>query len=86
MAWVWTKQWGSTDDGSILSGLDLQNIQTDIVGNAVDLTSIQTIAGDKTFSGIVTISGSIVNVAKVSEYVFYNDDMVSYEDEAVIYQ
>lgn len=86
MAWVWTKNWSSVDDGTILSGNDLQNIQTDIVGNTVDLTSTQTITGAKTFSGVVVFSGSIVNFAKVEEYVFYEDAMVGYDDEAVIYQ
>lgn len=86
MAWVWTKQFSSLDDGQILTGLQLGTIQTDVTNNAVDLTSSQTITGDKIFSGQVTFSGSVLNIAKVSEYVFWEDELVSWEDEAVIYQ
>lgn len=86
MSWVWTKQFSSLDDGTVLFGLDLQNLQSDIVGNAVDLSSSQTISGDKTFNGYVIFNGTLINVAKISEFVFYNDELVSWEDEAVAYQ
>lgn len=86
MAWTWTKLWSSIYDGTILSGNDLQNLQTDITSNAVDLTSTQTILGDKTFSGSAMFTGSVVNVAKISEFVFWEDSLVSYNDEAVVYQ
>lgn len=41
MAITWTKEWQASDDGTILSGLDLKNIQDDITsGSAGDATSI----------------------------------------------
>jgi hypothetical protein len=86
MAWVWTKQFSSLDDGTALTGLELQNLQTDIVGNSVDLTSAQTITGDKTFSGSVVFNGTLVNVAKVSEFVVWDDEIISWENELVVYQ
>lgn len=84
--WVWTKAWGSTDDGSTFYGNDVQNLQTDIVNNAVDLSSTQTISGAKTFTGTIVMSGNVTNIPKVSEYVFYDNDLISYDDEAVDYQ
>lgn len=86
MAWTWTKIFSNLDDGQILTGQNLGDIQTDITNNAVDLTSVQTISGNKTFSGNVSFTGSLTNVATIVEYVFYDDEMVSYENEAVVYQ
>lgn len=41
MAITWTKEWMASDDGTILSGLDLKNIQDDITsGSTGDATSI----------------------------------------------
>lgn len=65
MAWVWTKSFSALDDGTALGGLDLGNIQTDIVGNAVDITTTQTITANKTFSGAVAFTGTMVNVPKI---------------------
>jgi len=86
MAWVWTKQYSSSDDGTVLYGINLQNMQTDITNNAADLTSTQTISGTKTFSGIVSFSGTVNDIPKITEYVFWDDDLVAYDGEAVIYQ
>jgi hypothetical protein len=86
MAWTWTKTFSTLDDGTILSGIDLQNLQSDIVNNAVDVTSTQTIAGTKNFTGSINMSGTIANVPKISEYVFYEDNLVSWDDEAIYYQ
>ena len=41
MAITWTKEWQAADDGTIVSGLDLKNIQDDITsGSTGDATSI----------------------------------------------
>ena len=41
MAITWTKEWMASDDGTIVSGLDLKNIQDDITsGSTGDATSI----------------------------------------------
>ena len=41
MAITWTKEWQASDDGSIVSGLDLKNLQDDITsGSTGDATSI----------------------------------------------
>lgn len=44
---VWTKEWSSADDGTIVSGFDLANIQSDIgIGVSVNATSIQGVPVD----------------------------------------
>lgn len=44
MAITWTKEWMASDDGTIVSGLDLKNIQDDITsGSSGDATSIWSI-------------------------------------------
>jgi hypothetical protein len=44
---IWTKEWSAADDGTIISGADLANIQSDIsVGVAVDAASIKGIPVD----------------------------------------
>jgi Lower baseplate protein N-terminal domain len=58
MAFTWTKSWSSTDDGSVLGGNDLDNIQNDLDAQAMQLANDQTITGNKTFSGTNTHSGT----------------------------
>ena len=58
----WQKSWSSSDDGSILYGADLQNLQTNIEAHThtedVETTGDQTVAGIKTFSGTLNITGT----------------------------
>ena len=44
MGITWTKEWQASDDGTVISGLDLKNIQDDITsGSTGDATSIWSI-------------------------------------------
>lgn len=83
MGVAWTKGWTASDDGTVFGGSDLQNIQADIDAGCVFLTGTQTIAGDKTFSGTVTIGSNVV--PDVDEYIFYDGSLVSWENKAVYY-
>jgi hypothetical protein len=83
--WVWTHQYSTLDNGLVLSGPDLQNIQQDIVNQAVDILSVQTISGNKVFSGNVSFTGTVSNVGLIVDFVFYEDAQVAWEDEAVVY-
>lgn len=85
MAITWIKKFTSLDDGNVLTGAQLGQIQDDVENNTVHLTGAQTIAGDKTFTGAMVMSGTILSVPKISEYVFYEDELVSWENEAVYY-
>ncbi len=57
MAINWTKSWTSSDDGTILSGSDLENIQNNTESDTVQISGTQTITGDKTFSGVSNLTG-----------------------------
>ena len=58
MALSWTKSWSSADDGSVLGGADLDNIQNDLDAQAMLLAGTQTVTGNKTLSGTNTHSGT----------------------------
>ena len=78
----WQHSWSSSDDGSILYGSDLQYLQVNIEAHThtetVNITGTQTAAGNKTFSGVITISGTLATV-------FYEGALVSYEEDFVYY-
>jgi len=49
---TWTKEWQASDDGTIISGLDLKNIQDDITsGSTGDATSLWSIDIDEPTAG-----------------------------------
>ena len=58
----WSYSWSSSDDGSILWGADLQNLQTNIEAHThtedVETSGDQTVGGVKTFSGTLNITGT----------------------------
>jgi hypothetical protein len=58
MAFTWTKGWTSSDDGSVLGGADLKNIQDNLDSQAMTLAVTQTVTGNKTLSGTNTHSGT----------------------------
>ena len=57
MAITWTKTFSSGDDGSVLTGAQIGQIQTDIDTYAMSLAGIQTVSGLKTFQGDNVHSG-----------------------------
>ena len=57
MSITYTKDFSSTDDGSVLSGADLENIQADLNSQVAALAGTQTVTGNKTFSGTCVFSG-----------------------------
>ena len=63
----WTKLWAGTDDGTIVGGADLGNIQNDL---APVLTSAD-------------IGDSVMAYAATSDLVFYENDVVAYDGDAV---
>ena len=52
---TWSKSWSSSDDGTVFGGADIQNIQTNIETYCVTLGGSQTLTGDKTFTGVLSI-------------------------------
>lgn len=59
---TWSKSWSSSDDGTILYGADLGNIQSDINSQVVTLAGADTISGNKTFTGQVKLRDPWIDV------------------------
>lgn len=70
MSLPWTKPWSVTDDGTTLRAVDLKNIQDDI--DSGFNTADATLAG---------LSSVYVSVATC---VFWDDELISYENELVL--
>lgn len=64
---VWTKEWSGADDGTIVGGIDLMNIQDDLA-NVLTTSDIGVLVKSYTDPG---------------ELVFWENNAVSYENAAV---
>jgi len=64
---TWTKEWAGTDDGTIIGGIDLKNIQDDLSG-VLTLSDIG-----------VTVEA----YTEPETMVFWENDAVAYENAAV---
>ena len=84
MAITWTKNWSGSDDGAVLRGIDLRNIQQDIdthlggsgVGGYVTINGTQTITGVKTFSAAVTLPTASPTLDDHASRKKYVDDAI----------
>lgn len=63
----WTKEWAGADDGTIVGGNDLRNIQDDLA-NVLTLSDIGVLVKSYTDPG---------------DMLFWEGDPVSYENDAV---
>jgi hypothetical protein len=72
MSLPWTKYWVASDDGTTLRAVDLRNIQDDVSSglNTVDAT----IAG---------LSSVYAPVSTFDTFVFWNNELISYENNLV---
>ena len=82
----WSKSWSSSDDGTVLFGSDLQDIQTNIGSHSHGETINTT--GDQTKAGVLTLTSDPVlpassDYAKISEFIFYEGALVSWENEII---
>jgi len=64
---TWTKAWAGTDDGTIVGGVDLKNIQD-------DLSSVLTTAD---------IGVLVKSYTDPQTHVFWENDAVAWENDAV---
>lgn len=67
MAITWTKAWAGTDDGTILDGVDLKNIQDDL-SNVLQTSDI----------GV-----SVQAYASGNTHVYWENEIVAYENDTV---
>jgi len=75
---TWTKTWSPADDGSILRGADLRNLQADINTGAVSVGTIPTVGDIIYWTGLAWAAKS----AAVT-YVFCDNELVAWENDAV---
>jgi len=68
---TWTKSWAGSDDGTILKGTDLQNIQQDISSTLTDVLETSDIG--------VTVQA----YSAAKDYIFWENEAVAYENNAV---
>ena len=86
MAIDWTKNWTSADDGTIVDGSDLKNLQDDIdaalgSGSFSGLSATSTfVAGDLSSVGILAIGHSLT-IAAPNVSVYDNNDNLIWPDE-----
>jgi len=64
---TWTKEWDGADDGTIVGGIDLRNIQDDLAG-VLTLSDIGVLVKSYTDPG---------------DLVFWENNVVAYEGDAV---
>jgi hypothetical protein len=88
MAIIWTKDWEGTDDGTIIGGLDLKNIQDDLsnVLQAADSISVTevTVTGGILAVQETTTPTALVNYGKIytkSDNKLYFQDGAGTEHE-----
>jgi len=78
----WTKSWSSSDNGSVLSGADLANIQNDIDGAVPTKTGAEVISGNWEFTGDLKFSGTD-DIYDVTEAICMDNDVVCHNNEIV---
>jgi len=82
----WTKEWSSSDDGTVLAGADLENLQLNVESHSHTETINTT--GNQTKAGVLTLTSDPVlpassDYAKISEFIFYEGALVSWENEII---
>ena len=65
----WTKAWAGSDDGTIVGGIDLKNIQDDLAG-VLTTTDIGVLVKSYTDPGtLVFVDNEIVSVDNAAVYI-----------------
>jgi len=83
MAVTWTKEWAGADDGSIVGGADLKNIQDDLANVLQTLDDISATSITLS-SGIITIAETATPTADTGYGKIYTktDDKIYFQDGA----
>jgi len=71
MAITWTKDWSGSDDGTILKGTDLQNIQQDV---SAEFATVLTTSD---------IGDTVQAYSATKDYIFWENEAVAYDNNAV---
>lgn len=70
---TWTKLWAGIDDGTILRGIDLRNIQQDLAG-VLTTADYDNIVADAADDAVEEVSSSLL---------FYESSLVEFNSDAV---
>jgi hypothetical protein len=83
MAITWTKEWAGTDDGTIVGGVDLKNIQDDLANVLQTLDDI-TVTSVIVSSGVVTLAETTTPTAVTDYGKIYtkSDNKLYFQDGA----
>jgi len=83
MAITWTKEWSGTDDGTIVGGVDLKNIQDDLANVLQTLDDI-TATSLTLSSGVVTLAETTTPTAVTDYGKIYpkSDNKIYFQDGA----
>lgn len=89
MAFEWTKRWTAADDGTVVGGIDLKNIQDDIDGGLGQITSVNSLSYTTTFtngdlsSGVLSVAHSMT-VSGIGVHIYDGDSKLIMPDEVEI--
>jgi len=83
MAIIWTKDWAGTDDGSIVGGVDLKNIQDDL-SNVLQTGDSIVVASVTSTGGIITLPETTTPTPVASSGKIYtkSDNKLYFQDGA----
>ena len=83
MAITWTKEWAGADDGTIVGGADLKNIQDDLANVLQTLDDIS-VTSITVSSGVVTLGETTTPTAVADYGKIYtkNDNKIYFQDGA----
>lgn len=89
MAFEWTKRWTAADDGTVVGGIDLKNIQDDIDSGLGQITSVSSLSYTTTFangdlsSGVLTVTHNMT-VDGIGVHIYDGSSNLIMPDEVTI--
>lgn len=89
MAFEWTKRWTAADDGKVVSGFDLKNIQDDVDSGLGQITSVSGLSYTTTFldgnlsSGVLAVNHNLT-VNGVGVFIYDNNNKQIQPDDVTL--
>jgi len=89
MAFQWTKRWAAADDGTVVGGIDLKNLQDDIDSGLGQITSVNSLSYTTTFmngdlsSGVLSVAHNLT-VSGIGVHIYDEDSKLVQPDEVTL--
>lgn len=89
MAFIWTKRWTAADDGTVVGGIDLKNIQDDVDSGLGQITTVESLSYVDTFvdgdlsSGVLTVTHNLT-VSAIGVHIYDNNSKLIMPDEVTL--